>query len=698
MNLEKFLEDLLKLQKIIKYIPKENIDDIDDILNTYPYPTIIKTIIKDDINSVILILKLHKTQQQNIVSKPTNKLKEKYLNYYKIIFDWLSNNNKIVLRENQKKAFELLAKDGIQTGIHNQATGAGKSYILLRYIHYVTKTVIIFTERIDILNDLFSFDNETLLSDKIYDWKEKGICDLTTFNIINRVTIKKKDWVNKIQNARGKTLLVINRAYLTNKTNEKQKDYSDFKRGDIELILHDECHNTPSTQCQDFLKHCKSIDVHIVGFSATPLRTGKGDKSKLLEIYGLPNEPTKLNLLTNYNMMYSIQKKLILPPEFYWYTIEAYNKINDDDNDDDDDEINEKNKKVITKYKNNEVTDKDINSMLKILNDLVNIMPNKKIVAWCGMISMAKLWIEGFKKFHKNYKNLVTFTYGIDTSHDKNDDYNKFKTAKGNAILFCASKHREGSDIQYLDCCIFLDKVKNRGVIPFIQSIGRPLRICPNTPNKTKGIIIDCVLNTSNDVVDKIMNYYKSLLNVSNIGKIEKQKFDSYIKFTNSINFDKKKETIEFECGDMNIIIKYEAFKFENIQQELKETIKQEINLDVNEQLLAEYVCDKLKNMKLKIESFVDYEHKKYKYNLTLDPKGKYTNIWKNWYDYLGVDISNYPKDYTEWKKKCIKLNITNEREYHEICDMHNLPWMVEEMYREHSTFKCLCELDNKKT
>jgi len=58
-----------------------------------------------------------------------------------------------------------------------------------------------------------------------------------------------------------------------------------------------------------------------------------------------------------------------------------------------------------------------------------------------------------------------------------------FIIQKGNSILFCAVKHREGSDIPFLDACLFADKVKNRGIIPFIQSIGRILRIAPN---KTK--------------------------------------------------------------------------------------------------------------------------------------------------------------------------------------------------------------------
>ena len=42
-------------------------------------------------------------------------------------------------------------------------------------------------------------------------------------------------------------------------------------------------------------------------------------------------------------------------------------------------------------------------------------------------------------------------------------------------ILFCANKHREGSDIRNLDGCLFLDRVKNRGCIPFNQTSNWPM-------------------------------------------------------------------------------------------------------------------------------------------------------------------------------------------------------------------------------
>ena len=45
-----------------------------------------------------------------------------------------------------------------------------------------------------------------------------------------------------------------------------------------------------------------------------------------------------------------------------------------------------------------------------------------------------------------------------------------------NSILFCAVKHREGSDIPNIDGCIFMDMVQKRSKRVFIQSMGRVLR------------------------------------------------------------------------------------------------------------------------------------------------------------------------------------------------------------------------------
>lgn len=193
----------------------------------------------------------------NIISNTSTPPKKKYLKYSAIILKWLLDNNffdniyenggridvtakniidykiqhpnkiddQIIRRINQQEAYNLLRKNGLETGIHCQATGCGKTFIILDYIEYIRQKIknpkiILFTERVSILADLFQLsktDKTTLIKDNknIKLWKDKGICDLTTFNIINLVTVKNKEWSKLFDNSNKPTLLIINRAYLT---------------------------------------------------------------------------------------------------------------------------------------------------------------------------------------------------------------------------------------------------------------------------------------------------------------------------------------------------------------------------------------------------------------------------------------------------------------------------------------------------
>ena len=619
------------------------------------------------------------------------KLKENELQNSKV-FSW---------RTNQLDAFNRLDKNGLETGIHCQATGTGKSYIILHYIEYMKKIktnpkIILFTERINILVDLFHFKKGVMKQDKkcLIILKEKGICDITDFNIINRVTNKKKDWDIVLKDSNSPTLLVINRAFLTsdnilnNTLNNHKKKYENIKKDDIDLILHDECHNTTSTQCHDFLQYMKNINVPIVGFSATPLRTGKGDKDKLLEIYDDPKDKSLLNLLTNYNMIYSIQQKLILPPEFFWYMIESTKK---------------------NKQKDIElVSQEEIGSVLELLNQIIPSLPNKKLVAWCGTIQLANKWKELFEKNYKQRKNMKDFTFGVDTSVSATNDYDKFKESNGNSILFCAQKHREGSDIRLLDGCIFLDKVKDRGAIPFIQSIGRVLRLCKETPNKTKGIVIDGYVKDDNEYekifIDKIIGYYIVLLNLTNVDSDmnEKPILDRYIQLLDIIKFDKVKELVEIKFGDINIRINCNKLNWDEIICKFEPILQHKIQL--SEKDMFDIIIIKLKNLNI-FNSTTNFWEVYNNMNKTLiglpnDLYEKYKSEFdsRTIYDILNIDMSNYYATVGECIigiNKLYKGNI-DDIIYKELLSKDNrLPLFPEELYKKKG-FTCIKNSFNK--
>tara|TARA_B110001469_G_scaffold26919_1_gene27658 strand:- start:3683 stop:5935 length:2253 start_codon:yes stop_codon:yes gene_type:complete len=693
----------IKLEEF-KDIPREFVKQIINSFNNYcEFPVEIDTILKEE-NGITTfrdyINYIKQTIEQHIINnKDSEFIKDKLYekgdslkcekNTYQIILDWLIKEDFInncfentiynpiniddlqekkedlkefIPRINQQEAFDRLEKNGLETGIHCQATGCGKTFIILRYIDYCIRKfgnnckIILFTERVNILSDLFDFSKKRVVANKsnIENWYKIGVGDLRELDIINRVTVKTKDWVEKLNEATKPTLLVINRAFLT-----LRKSYK--KLNPIKLILHDECHNTTSTQCHTFLMNSKNKNIPIVGFSATPLRTGKEDLSKLREVYlneqNLNNED--FPLLTNYSMVYAISNKLILPPEFYWYHV-----------------ADNKDKKNIS--------DGEIATVMEILNDIVTRMPNKKIVAWCGRIQNAKEWKDIFEKEHTKRTHLTNFKFYLDTSQNTNEDYTDFKAIDKCAILFCANKHREGSDIRHLDGCIFIDKVKNRGSIPFIQSIGRVLRLDTDDTGKKNGFIIDGIFKNENydrAFVDKILGYYMNLENslckFENIGD-EKSRYDKYVQLKHMISFSKNKQEITINLGGQEIKIYLNQLDWKDVIDKFDSVLQNRIRLSADSNMKHKaQILIKNFNFNERTDFMEEYDKiptkLKEEHNFPDIKSEDYQTIFcnKTWFDFLGIEHSFYTDmQEARMKLKERKIKLENAKgNWHKWCE-----------------------------
>ena len=564
-----------------------------------------------------------------------------------------------IYRTNQVEAIERLNNNGFETGIHNQATGCGKSIIILKYIDKAikeNKSIILFTERVSIFSDLFKFNKDELEQcDVLMYWKQKNICNLLDTQIINRITIKKKNWVEEF-NVDKPQLLVINRAYLTSNKEYENILHNNFK------ILHDECHNTSSDKCFNFLSYFKNRNVPIIGFSATPLRSCKKEEiSRLLDIYGVDGE---LNLLTNYNMLHAIQEKLILPPNFSWFELKN-TKSNIKTNDD----------------------CEDIKKVLNVYEEAILDMPYKKTIIWCGTTDLTDIWYDIFEKYFLN--NNKDFKLFIDhTKYDKikaNQNYEEFKDREENGILFCCNKHREGSDIKNIDSCIFLDYVKDRSSLIFIQSIGRVLR---QNVNKHCGFIIDPYIsdNSNNhgaELVNKIIQYYLDLQNISTIPYSTEDKIKAFQNIKKSIKLNVKSiqicdQGIVINCKYLDNVVwndindnfipimqkKLEITRDELFNSIINKCKELEQFKDPNNDFWAEY--NKLDHDKLEIPKDI-YESYKEKFNEN------------TWYDLLG--FKNMFLSLDEFRKFCVKNNIDSYDKYKSIIN-NNLPSYPNECYR----------------
>ena len=362
-----------------------------------------------------------------------------------------------MLRNNQILALEKSINNNFESGIHYHATGTGKSIIGLELIKlynkkYPKNNIMWICEKKSVLVEQFSSDC----------LKKKGYYNfIKSFNILNYTINKQKDWYNSINIGKywnKPILIIINRAYLTS-----QIKYEKIKNN-IDLIIHDECHSIINKSTQKFYNYIlKKFDkIKCIGFTATP------------ELEIKPFDKT----ISKYSIYDAVCDNIIVNPRIMWLT-------------------------------SNDIIHKD--SLMEILKQEIDKMYYKKIIVWAGMIdycySLAKEW----KTYFSDY--LISIDTSIKDNNKEYSTFQEFEKCEEKGILFCASKHREGSDIKNLDTCIFMDYVENRNSRTFIQCAGRVLRKDKNNKKKY-GLIIDLKAKSTLKVCERMIKYFNIPANV----------------------------------------------------------------------------------------------------------------------------------------------------------------------------------------
>ncbi len=349
------------------------------------------------------------------------------------------------LHVNQRDAIRTTIRNDFLSGVHAHATGTGKSWIALQVL-------LEFVARYPAANVLWICEQKTILQEQ-FDTaviKAKGFTEIRQrFMILDFSSRKSSSWTEEIQMAtiwRRPLLVIINRAFLVSLNRYRNL------RTHFGLIIHDECHSIVNSTTREFYDWAlkKWSNVSCIGFSATPVLT---------------YEPFK-RLLSQYSIYDAVMDGTILSPKIVW--LKSHLSIT-------------------------------YEQMIDIIQRQLEVLPYKKILVWCGLIShceaLAELWPAGPLK-------------AIDTSA-RQENVEEFMAATENAVLFCAAKHREGSDIKNLDCCVFMDSVEDRGAKVFVQCAGRVLR--RDLGNKKKyGLIIDISALSSIKICDRINQFMDS--------------------------------------------------------------------------------------------------------------------------------------------------------------------------------------------
>jgi hypothetical protein len=358
------------------------------------------------------------------------------------------------LRPNQIKAVESSSDNDYQSGVHFHATGTGKSWIAMNIIHnynnkYPKNNILWICEKKSILIEQFDIKNIK---------QRNFLSTIQKFNVLNFSDYKLDNWYNSVNSSRfwnKPFLLIINRAYLV--SNDKYKKI----KLPIHLVIHDECHSIINDSTQQFYEYLLNSETipKCIGFSATP---------------NLSFKPFD-NIISSYSIYDSFMDNTIVPPKIKWFTCDQIIQPN------------------------------EIVYLTKQLVEKPHII-YKKIIIWCGMIELCKEMALLWQVYFPDY--LICIDTSDDTIVKKNNFgyYDDFRDAESRAILFCACKHREGSDIKNLDCCVFLDKVENRSSKVFVQCIGRVLRL-DSENRKQFGLVIDVKAKNSYSICNNLNDY-----------------------------------------------------------------------------------------------------------------------------------------------------------------------------------------------
>lgn len=350
------------------------------------------------------------------------------------------------LRKNQKQAIHQSIQNDFKSGIHYHATGSGKSIIALSILRE-------FTHKYPQKNILWICEQKTILN-QIFSKANIQKCgfndNLKKYNILNFTNDKNCKWYQSVNAGKywGKPILcIINRAFLTSQ--QKYKLLS----SQFDLIIHDECHSVTNATTTEFYKFVINQwdNTRCIGFTATPELSFPYD-----------------SILTKYTIYDAFCDEVILPPKIVWYN---------------------------GKYSNTQ--------LIQALKQDISRMPYQKVVVWCGMISHCYKTAEVWKPYFPHFKLC------IDTSIERESsfgDYDDFYNERSKTILFCAVKHREGSDIPNLDTCVFLDKVVSRTPRTFIQSIGRTLRL-DRESKKSFGLIVDISSKNTMNICNRVQKF-----------------------------------------------------------------------------------------------------------------------------------------------------------------------------------------------
>lgn len=272
------------------------------------------------------------------------------------------------------------------------------------------------------------------------------------------------------------------------------------------------------------------------------------------------------------------------------------------------------------------------------------------------------------KALHSNSKENLNDIKLHDGSI-KEGEISKFKKASW-GIISSVYIFGEGFDCPKLNGVVFGENMESD--IRIVQSTLRPNRLDSNFPDKKAYVIIPYIdtenFITDNESFDKCRKIIAKIRNVDE--RIEQKINVVSLNKSNSKPLDDPKEKIKYhhiiENGDeltkIMLRLRYsKALGSQYTEEEDEYNYVKELNKQLNIQSKEDYTKE---SVKVYHEKYIEY----IKY-----PEEYFKGIWKNWYDFIGVNTKKFIQDKNDWINFCKENDVTSLDDYNELCKLYDV-------------------------
>ncbi len=245
----------------------------------------------------------------------------------------------------------------------------------------------------------------------------------------------------------------------------------------------------------------------------------------------------------------------------------------------------------------------------------------------------------------------------------------------------------EGFDLPKLNGVTFAENMSSE--IRIVQSALRPNRLDKMNPNKKAYIILPYIDNKEmNELGDNSFEKCRKIIyEMGNHDKEIEQKI-----MLSKLDFDEYDPTKPKEKKKHGYI----DISLNDHCEDTLHTFKMKLR---HRKVLGskctpeedEYLYVKAINKELKVISIEDYKEKKDLHSHYIEDPEKHfrsNGVWRNWYDFMGVDTSIFIQNKEQWIQFCKEKNIKSADEYYEKCKIYEeLPLYPELFYKNYTNF-----------